>query len=300
MSLSLSEDFASRTITQCLLEGANRLIAAGISPSETRLETRLLLSHASGLSREALYLRPDDLLSPPATQRFQSLLTRREKREPLAYILGEREFYGLTFRVTPAVLIPRPETEFLVEAVLVGIEHRGLKENEIPRLADIGTGSGIIAIALAIQVPRAAVFATDISPEALLVAQENARRLGADERLVFAEGGLLNPIRNHAPFDVIVSNPPYIAPAEIETLEMEVRDFEPRIALGTHPDPLHFYRRLAAEAPPLLTPGGMLAVEVGQGQAAAVISLWRDAGLETVSTVRDYAGIERVVLGYHT
>jgi release factor glutamine methyltransferase len=130
------------------------------------------------------------------------------------------------------------------------------------------------------------------------VAQKNARRHNVAERVVFAEGDLLDPIQTHAPFEAIASNPPYISPDEIETLETEVRDFEPRIALGTHPDPLHFYRRLASEAPPLLVRGGTLAVEVGQGQANDVLSLWQNAGLTGVSTMRDYAGIERVVLGH--
>jgi release factor glutamine methyltransferase len=275
-----------------LAEGTHRLTAAGISPGEARLEARLLLSHVSGLPREELILRPETLLAPPDTEAFEALLTRRAAREPLAYILGEREFYGLSFFVTPAVLIPRPETEFLVEAVIAAV-----KEKPLPRLADIGTGSGIIAVSLAVQLPQATVYATDISPKALLVAQKNAYRHGADRRVVFVEGDLLDPVRQDAPFDAIASNPPYIAPEAIETLEAEVRDFEPRIALGTHPDPLHFYRRLAAEAPPLLAKGGILAVEVGQGQAEEVVSLWRDAGLVYVSTVRDYAGIERVVVG---
>jgi release factor glutamine methyltransferase len=226
------------------------------------------------------------------TAAFDALLTRRENREPLAYILGEREFYGRSFVVSPAVLIPRPETEFLVDTIVpVRTQDRA------PRLADIGTGSGIIAVSLAIRMPGALVFATDISSEALMVAQENARRHDAAGRIVFAEGDLLEPLRLQGPFDAIVSNPPYIAPGEIETLEIEVRRFEPRIALGIHADPLHFYRRLAAESPPLLARGGMLAVEAGQGQAEDIIALWREGGLIDISTVRDYAGIERVVIG---
>ena len=280
------------TLDELQADAAKRLVAAGIDPGEARTEARLLLSHISGFSREELYLRPHTVLSPTEAQQFELLLARREKREPLAYILGEREFYGLTFRVTPAVLVPRPETEFLVEAVI-----QTLQGYSSPRLVDVGTGSGIIAVTLARQVPNAEVFATDISPEVITVARENAQRHDVAEYIVFAAGNLLAPIINHGPFDAIVSNPPYITPIEIETLEPEVRDFEPRIALGTHGDPLHFYRRLAAEAPPLLTPGGILAVEVGQGQAQDVAALWETHGLTDIRTMRDYAGIERVVIG---
>ncbi len=280
------------TLSGLQAQGTRRLTGAGLSPSDARLEARLLLSRAAGLTWEDFHLRPGELVPPPAAERFSTLLTRREKREPLAYILGEREFYGLSFCVTPAVLIPRPETEFLVEAVL-----QAVMRCPAPRIADIGTGSGIIAVLLARQIPEAEVCATDISREALLVAQENARRHHVAERLFFAKGDLLDPIRSRAPFDAIASNPPYISPEEIETLETEVRDFEPRIALGIHEDPLYFYRRFAAEAPPLLAPGGVLVVEAGLGQAEEVSSLWQKAGLIDVSTVRDYAGIERVILG---
>ncbi|MES2463565.1 MAG: peptide chain release factor N(5)-glutamine methyltransferase [Armatimonadota bacterium] len=293
--MTLPHRSAGYTLSQLQAEGTQRLTAAGIAPAEARAETRLLLSFSSGLSREEIHLRPNIILPGSVSEKFFALLSRRERREPLAYILGEREFYGLSFQVTPAVLIPRPETEFLVEAALTAV-----KERSAPRVADIGTGSGIIAITLAVRTPQATVFATDISPEALSVAQENARRHRVDNRIVFAEGDLLAPLYAYGPFDAIVSNPPYIAPEAIDTLETEVRDFEPRVALGIHPDPLHFYRRLAVEAPPLLLAGGMLAVEVGQGQAEDVASLWRGDGLTNVSTVRDYAGIERVVLGYNS
>lgn len=280
------------TLAQLQAEAVQRLIAAGIDASEARTEARLLLSYASGLSREELYLQMHTVLLPAEAQLFGLLLLRRERREPLAYILGEREFYGLTFQVTPAVLVPRPETEFLVEAVM-----QRMQGHSSPRLVDVGTGSGIIAVALARHVPAASVFATDISPEAIAVALGNAQRHSVAEHIVFATGDLLAPITHDAPFDAIVSNPPYIAPQEIETLKPEVRDFEPRIALGTHGDPLHFYRRLASEAPPLLSLGGLLAVEVGLGQAHDVARLWKQHGLTDIGTVRDYAGIERVVIG---
>ena len=283
---------AGPAITQILHEGAERLIAAGIPRDEARAEVRTLLLHASGLSREALHLRATESLSPDSQTAYLALLARREQREPLAYLLGERAFYGRSFRVTPDVLIPRPETEFLVETVLAAA--RNIPQ---PRIVDIGTGSGVIAISLAAALPQARVWATDISAAALAVARENADRLGVADRIAFREGDLLAGLTAEGPFEAIAANPPYIAPAEIKTLEPEVRDWEPSLALGTHPDALHFYRRLAAEAPPLLAPDGILAVEVGMGQALEVVALWQDAGLADIDMVQDYAGIERVVFG---
>jgi release factor glutamine methyltransferase len=217
---------------------------------------------------------------------------RRARREPLAYILGTRPFFGLTLRVTPDVLIPRPETEILVEVALAEIARTGAR-----RVVDVGTGSGAIAVAIAAHAPEVRVFATDISPAALAVARENAAVCGVAARITFFEGDLLEPVAALAPFDIIVSNPPYIAPEEVARLEPEVRDYEPHVALGTHPDPLHFHRRLSVEAPPLLAPGGLLAVEIGIGQADAVTRLWRAAGLEEVTVTADLAGVPRVVAG---
>jgi release factor glutamine methyltransferase len=275
-----------------LADGARRLEAAGIPYDAARTEARLLLSHASGLSHIELRLYPTTAMSEKVAAAYEEFITRREQREPLAYITGERDFYGLTFRVTPAVLIPRPETEFVVEETLDHVKGQG-----VARVADVGTGSGAIAIAVAARALNVTVWATDISAEALEVAGENAGRHGVSARVHLVPGDLLTPVADAAPFDVIASNPPYIAPAEIDTLEPEVRDWEPRVALGTQPDALHFYRRLAAEAQPLLAPGGLLVVEVGQGQADAVAALWNEAGLTEVSVRPDYAGIPRVVSG---
>lgn len=269
------------------------LEGAGLPPDEAQFEARVILLHAAQISRETLFCNPNGELTPEATERFQYLLSRRKRRVPLAYLLGERGFYGLIFKVTPAVLIPRPETELLVETTLKHIGDRAA------RVVDVGTGSGCIAVAVAKNAPGASMFATDISMEALVVAAGNAARNGLAGAIAFYEDDLLNMSARFAPFDVIVSNPPYIAPEEIERLEPEVRDHEPRIALGTNPDALHFYRRLAVEAPTLLAPGGLLAVEVGQGQADAVMELWRGAGLTEITAIPDYAGIPRVVTGIH-
>jgi release factor glutamine methyltransferase len=179
----------------------------------------------------------------------------------------------------------------LVETVL---RHIG---DHSARIVDVGTGSGCIAVSIAKNAPRAQVFATDVSMEALVIAGGNVARNRLSGFIALYQGDLLGPVKGFAPFEVIVSNPPYIAPDEIAVLEPEVRDHEPRIALGTNPDALHFYRRFAAEAPSLLASGGLLAVEVGQGQAEAVMALWRGAGLTDVAAIADYAGILRVVVG---
>jgi release factor glutamine methyltransferase len=243
------------------------------------------VQHAFGLTREQLLLRPDQELDEVL---LEPLLARRANREPLAYILGERGFYGLSFRVTPAVLIPRPETELLVEAALaVGQGH----------ILDIGTGSGCIAVTLAKLLPEVHVWATDISETALEIARENAARHGA--AVTFRLGDLLAPLPPEQRFEVIVSNPPYIAPADAAALQPEVGIFEPHTALFdpiSGSDGLTLYRRLASDAPTRLNENGWLMVEVGMGQAEAVAQLFADAGLTAIEVCQDLAGIPRVVL----
>ncbi len=285
------------TIADALTAATTGLQAGGIGDADARTEASILLCHTLGVRREELRLRPDRLLSGEEAERFFADVTRRaDTREPLAYITGEREFYGLRFLVSPAVLVPRPETEFLVEAALVHLRQGGM--SSAPRIVDVGTGSGCVAVAIAKHAPLGArVWATELSQDAAAVARENVQRNDADAVVTIAEGDLLAPVTIFAPFDVVVSNPPYIAPLEIETLAPEVRDWEPRIALGENADALHFYRRLARETPPLLAPGGLLAVEVGQNQAESVAGLWRDAGLAHVHVINDYARIGRIVAG---
>ncbi len=321
------------TVAEAIQAATERFREIGTSGDEERAEARILMMHALQISREALHTQPSSRpLTADESARYESLVARRCRREPLAYITGTREFYGLTFEVSSAVLIPRPETELLAEAALRHLDARPLPQ-PLPRaagegsqrssevlsspllagdgrpkpggrglgggghIADIGTGSGCIAIAVTHSCPFAHAWASDISEEALAVARRNAERNGVAERVTFLQGDMLDPLTAFAPFDVIVCNPPYIAAAEVETLMPEVRDWEPRIALGTREDALYFYRRLAAEAPPLLAPSGLLAVEVGMGQADAVARLWHEAGLTNVQTMSDYAGIERVVTG---
>jgi release factor glutamine methyltransferase len=281
------------TIGDAVRTVSSRLSTAGISPDDARREARLLVADAAGTSLAYTYAHPDLPLPPLGVDRLNAAADRRARREPLAYILGWREFFGLRLRVTPDVLIPRPETELLVEAALARVR-RG---DGTARVADVGTGSGAVAVAIAAHAPCTQLYATAISEDALAVARENAAASGVSDRVMLFQGDLLSPVARRAPFDVIVSNPPYIAPADIARLEPEVRDYEPRVALGIHEDSLHYYRRLAAEAPPLLSHDGLLVVEVGRGQAEAVAALWRAAGLEGVTIMDDLAGIPRVVSG---
>lgn len=278
--------------------GITCLTEAGIPPNEAKPEVGMLLRTALGISKENLFLNPHATISLSEFDALMVLITRRARREPLAYITGEREFYGLTFKVTPAVLIPRPETEHLVEAVLE--PNTGSSGSPLlgqgGNLLDVGTGSGCIVVALAKALPGAQVWATDLSEEALAVARENASRHGVTIR--FLQGDLLAPLPPELRFDAIVSNPPYIARSETPSLEPEVKDFEPSLALfDTQDDGLGFYRRLAQEAVPRLAPGGRLLVEVGMGQAEAVAALWHQAALENIEIIPDYAGIGRVVTG---
>lgn len=287
MTLATLAD-AVRTTTATLVE-------AGIAAGDARAEARLLVARAAAIPRESLITCDQDALSAEAAATLTRWTQRRASREPLAYLLGEREFYGLTFQVTPAVLIPRPETELLVA---VALEHLKAWPNTTATVADVGTGSGCVAVAIACHAPTGTgVFASDLSPDAAAVARGNAERLTSVDRVKVSIGDFLAPLADAAPFTVIVSNPPYIAPEEITRLEPEVRDWEPHLALGTHADPLHFYRRFAQEAMPLLAPGGLLAVEVGQGQADAVQQLWRDGDFADVFALPDMAGIDRVVRG---
>lgn len=278
-----------------IADAARRLADAGIPADEAAPEARLLFRHALGLSRERLLLR-DQPLTDPERAALEPLLERRARREPLAYIVGERGFHGLTFRVTPDVLIPRPETELLVEEAVAHLLRGPWNHN--PQVADIGTGSGCVAVAILHRIPWANVHATDLSPAALAVAADNAARNGMPGGLRLFEGDLCAPLPADHRFHAIVSNPPYIAPVERDTLAPEVRDWEPPLALfDPDGDGLGLYRRLAADAPGRLVPGGLLAVEVGMGQADAVEALWREAGLTRVRSVPDLAGIPRVVRG---
>ncbi|MGB7547259.1 MAG: peptide chain release factor N(5)-glutamine methyltransferase [Terracidiphilus sp.] len=219
---------------------------------------------------------------------FRALIERRLAGEPIQHITGETEFYGLPFRVTPDVLIPRPETEHLVEKVLALAA--GLRA---PRIVDVGTGSGAIAVALAHKLPHAQITATDLSAAALDLARENAERNGVAARIRFLRGDLLAPVAGEA-FDIIVSNPPYVSTADRASLSVEVRDYEPALALFAGPDGLDIYRRLIPHAFAALTSGGFLALEIGFGQSPAIRTILADSGFEPIEFVADLQNIPRV------
>lgn len=278
----------TETIAGAVDRGRARLTALGIAAAG--LEACVLFEHAAGFDRAALLARGREPVAPGAAQRYEQFLGERARRIPLAYITGEREFWSLRLRVDRRVLVPRPETETLVEAALERIDPG-------TRVADVGTGSGAIVIALAHELGSGVFIGTDRSAPALAVAQANAAEHGLEERIEFLEGDLLDPLSGrHGLLDALVSNPPYIPTAELGALEPEVRDFEPRAALDGGSDGLALIARLVAGAPPLLRCGGWLLLEIGAGQAAAVRALLRRTGcFDDISTRRDLAGIERVV-----
>jgi release factor glutamine methyltransferase len=254
--------------------------------STARRDAELLLLHATGRDRAFLLTHPDTELTPAQQATYEQSLARRAQHEPIQYITGEQEFYGLTLRVTPDVLIPRPETEHLVEALLARIPH------DAPlRIADVGTGSGAIAIALAHKLRRAAITALDISAPALKIARENAERHNVADRIRFLESDLLIAVVREK-FDVIVSNPPYIP--ESEVLEPQVRDFEPPIALYAGKYGLDIYRRLIPQARQALDLDGWLLMEIGHDQSEDLIELLH-LGFAS-DFVPDLQGIPRVAI----
>jgi release factor glutamine methyltransferase len=275
------------TVLDLLKWTANFFAGKGIENG--RLDAELLLAEILKLNRIGLYLNFDRPVNSDELTAFRALIERRARREPLAYILGRCEFWSLTFKVGPAVLIPRGDTETLVEAALQVLPQGG-------RLLDVGVGSGAIALAIAHERPDAAVEGIDLSPAALAIATENAQTLGVAARVTLRQGDLF-ALNDSRPYDVIVSNPPYIAVGEQATLMPEVRDFEPALALFAGADGLDCYRALIPAAKALLKSPGTLLVEVGAGQAAAVAELFAVAGFAEICTSRDLAGIERVVAG---
>lgn len=284
-------------IRTALAGAARDLAEAGVE--DARREAGWLLAYAAGTSVGMLRAQGDRELPPDVLAAFQVLVARRAAREPIQYILGTQEFCGLVFRVTPDVLIPRLDTEVLVQQAAALLQARaggaaGAEAGNIT-VADIGTGSGAIAVAMAHLLPTASVVAVDISEAALAVARENAVANGVADRVDFRRGDLLEPLGRQQ-VDAILSNPPYIPEEEWQTLMPEVRRWEPRLALTPGEDGLLFYRRLAEQGPARLKPGGFLAVEVGIGQAQAVAALFAAAGL-AVSIFPDTAQIDRVVLG---
>jgi release factor glutamine methyltransferase len=259
------------------------------------LDAEVLLGHTLGISRETLLAQLDSSLSPMQAARFAALLVRRIEREPIAYIVGRQEFWSLDFQVTGEVLIPRPDTERLVEAALCVIA-RSPSDRPL-HVLDLGTGSGAIVVALAKELPSASFFASDISSSALAIARRNAAANGVIERVQFCCGNLFDAFADkRVCFDLIISNPPYIRRSEIDGLETEVSRWEPRTALDGGVDGLDFYRRIAAEAKQFLSPRSALLVEIGAGTGARVLEIFAQAGFcRDAEIIKDYGGRERVV-----
>lgn len=289
-----------------------------------RLDAEILLAHALGCLRLDLYVGYHKVVEPAERGRFHGFVERRGQGEPVAYITGSREFHSLPFEVGPAVLIPRPETEHLVDAA---VEHLrpsqatpepaieaspeaapeadgGAPSPPAPQhILDLGTGSGNIAVAIAFERPAARVVAVDISPEALEVARRNAAKNGVQDRIDFRQGDLFEALAGLGPaplFEAIVSNPPYVSALEYGTLDRGVKNYEPRLALldsRSSAEGVGFHRAIAARAAEFLAPGGLLALEVGAGQSARVQFFLHEAGFTRIRAITDLGGIERVVLG---
>ncbi len=306
-------------IRAALKEGMAQLRAAQI-PSHT-LATELLLMHALGRDRAWIYSHPEESLDPAAAGKFLGLIARRAAGEPVQYLTGKREFWGLEFEVTPAVLIPRPETEHVMEVALARLGERGLKihmDTGAPRenllVADVGTGSGCLAVALAWELPHAVVFATEISAPAVEVARRNAARHNVADRIHFLQCDLLSDLENTNPsnlgapqarpasaeresqFDLIVSNPPYIARNDADQLQREVRDHEPHAALFGGATGIEMYQRLIDQARDLLRNRGILVLELGHDSAEHVRAIFEAQPAWTnVAITMDLAGIPRVL-----
>ena len=272
---------AQTSVRDALDSALIALTAAGCDTP--RLDAELLLADAMGVDRAVIVSDPGRGLSPEEARRFQTYAMRRAQREPVAYILGTKGFRTIDLLVDPRVLIPRPETEHLVEAALT------LPQGA--RVADVGTGSGAVALALKAERPDLEVIATDASADALAVARANAERLGLEVELL--EGDLLAPVEG--PLDAVLSNPPYVADADRGTLAPDITRHEPEIALYAGDDGLSLIRRLAPQA--AASGAALLALEVGFGQAAAVAEIVREAGFADTHELADLAGIERVVVG---
>lgn len=277
-------------VREALRRAARLLEATG--SEEANLEAELLLGHALGLDRIHLYQRLSDELTPEQEGACQALLDRRLAHEPIAYIIGRKEFYGIELEVTPAAIIPRPETELLVELALEFVASRPGRGATV---VDVGVGCGAIAIALAANLPpEAQIQAIDISPEALSLARRNADRLGLTTRIRFLQGDLLEPLPG--PVDCIVADLPYVPTADWERLPPEIREHEPRSGLDGGPDGLRLIERLLRQAPGYLRPDGALFVEIGDGQARAVREMAAQAFPHArIQTRKDLAGLDRAL-----
>jgi len=280
------------TIAETIRIAAVKLSATGIENS--RLDAEVLLAHLLGKDRVWLIAHNNDSLDNDHAGIFEGFIARRARREPLQQIIGKQEFWGLDFIVTPDVLIPRPETEFVVESAI-----KAANTLAAPLIVDLCTGSGCIAIGLAKELPSSRIIATDRSDKALFVARENARNCGVASRIRFLEGDLFGPLEEldiQGTVDIIVANPPYIPARELASLQPEVRDYEPEIALIAGPQGTEIHQRIIGEAPRYLKQHGLLIMEMGIGQTETLVHMFKNADAYAVPEVlKDLAGIERVI-----
>jgi release factor glutamine methyltransferase len=276
------------SLRQIVARVGDRLAAAGIGSA--RAEAWLLLGRVSGRERPQLIADSLESLTPAQEAELERLVQRRLAREPIAYILGEKEFWSLPFQVGPAVLIPRPESETVVEAALAALPER----RAALHILDLGTGSGCLLLALLSELPNATGLGVDASAAALEIAEANAHRLGLAGRAEFEQRTWATGL--DCPFDLIVSNPPYVSEADRAELQPEIRDFEPHAALFAGPDGMEAYRALAPDCARLLRPAGFLALEIGQGQGEPVARILEQHGLIVAARSRDLAGIERCLI----
>ena len=291
-SLCASVAKPSVPLWQAVIAARERFIRAGIPPDQAAIDAEVLARHAREWDRATYLTRRDEPLAPDAAAGYEALVARRERREPVAYITGRREFWNLEFLVTPAVLIPRPESEFIIEAAIARLRDR----RRAWAIADVGTGSGCLAITLAHELPASRVTATDISQPALTVARQNAERLGVADRVTFVETSLLADAPG--PFDLIVANPPYVPSSHSQGLSPDVRDHEPAQALyGRGDDGLDDARALLGQAASRLVADGVLLMEFGFGQGDLVRQALRATpSLSLVDVLRDLQGHERTLV----
>jgi release factor glutamine methyltransferase len=281
------------SVNQALSRATRRLGAVGI-PSP-RLDAEILLAETLGCTREHLYGESERVLTAEEWERFQGFVERRKKREPVAYIVGHRGFRTIDLQLNENTLIPRPETETLVEVALEELARSGQKE---PRVLDVGTGSGAIALAIAAEHPTARIVGTEVHPAPLEMARLNAVRLGLQRRISFAVSDVYEDLPPGARFDLIVSNPPYVTAQALRRLSVDVRGYEPHVALLGGAHGMDFYERIIPGAPPFLEPGGMLAVEISETKLVEVLSLFVETRRFVDIDVRnDLGGSPRVVFG---
>jgi release factor glutamine methyltransferase len=286
------------TFIEAINRAASQLAAAGVTTA--RLDAEVLLRYAITRDRAWLLAHMQEELADDHRDSFERAVARRVRREPLQYITGRQEFWGLEFMVTPDVLIPRPETELIIESAVRSVRDR----NRPQRIIDLCTGSGCIAVCLAKELPQARILATDTSSQAISVARGNARQNGVADRIRFLEGDLFSPLEEldiHGQVDIIVSNPPYVPSGDFSALQPEVRDYEPKMALLAGPDGTQVQRRIINEASRFLMNHGLLIVEMGLGQAdplAQLIRQRKDYG--SLEILKDLAGIDRVIVAKKT